>query len=395
MGKSFRVSDVQLTQKCLNQRRGYLMELTIEQALQHALEEHKSGNFQEAESTYREILKVVPTHAGVNHNLGILLVDLHQSNKALPFLQAAVEGNEKEEQYWVSYISALINLDKMDDANELIELGRKTDIFGEKLEALSDRLLSPMQSYAKGKFFQAQDGNFLNFLRALHEDVYEGYFEIGTRHGDSLVFSQSPSIAVDPFFQLNKNPIGNKDFCLMFQETSDSFFENSWPNLSGFKCQLAFIDGMHLFENALKDFINLAKISSENALFLFHDPIPWTFRMATRDYNLAHGEAWTGDVWKLVHILIDVGMKANINLLTSAPSGLLAILNPEEKLIATLEKNYDSICEQWRDVELNQDTLLKFYETGVFVKPEVYLKTLEEASLGRSKVNPPREWVSP
>jgi hypothetical protein len=117
--------------------------------------------------------------------------------------------------------------------------------------------------------------------------------------------------------------------------------------------------------------------------------------MATRDYNLVHGEPWTGDVWKLVHILIDVGMEANINLLTSAPSGLLAILNLDKKLIAELERSYDSICEQWRDVELNQDTLFKFYETGVFVKPEVYLKNLEEASLGTGKVNPPREWVSP
>lgn len=371
------------------------MELTIEQALQHAIEEHKTGNLQKAESTYREILKVVPAHAGVNHNLGIVLVDLHQSDKALPFLQAAVEENEKDEQYWVSYISALINLDKINDANELIELARKTDFFGEKFETVSDRLLSPMQSHAKGKFFQAQDGNYLNFLRALHENVYEGYFEIGTRYGDSLAFSQSPSIAIDPFFQLNKNPIGNKDFCLMFQETSDSFFKNSWSNLSGFKCQLAFIDGMHLFEYALKDLINLAKISSKTALFLLHDPIPWTFRMATRDYNSVRGESWTGDVWKLVHILIDAGMKANISLLTSAPSGLLAVLNPDKKSIATLEKNYDRICEQWRDVELNEDTLLKFYETGVFVKPEVYLKTLEESSFGSGKANLSREWVSP
>ena len=371
------------------------MGLTVERALREAIEEHKKGNLLKAESMYRQILKVAPADTNANHNLGVLLADLHQSVEALPFLQTAFEGNRGVEQFWVSYINALINLDKLDIASGLIELARKRGFSGDKFDVLSERMLSPLLSYSKGKFFKAQDGTYLNFLRAVHKNLYEGYFEIGTRNGDSLALSQSPSIAVDPFFQLKKNPIGNKDFCLMFQETSDSFFENSWPKFSGFKCQLAFIDGMHLFEYALKDFINLAKISSEKSLFLFHDPIPWTFRMATRNNNnLTRNEAWTGDIWKLVHILIDAGMKHNISLLSSAPSGLLAVLNPDNKIITTLEKDYDKICVHWRDVELNKDNLLKFYETGVFVKPEVYLQHLDEISFGNGKANIAREWVS-
>jgi len=363
--------------------------------MQQAVAEHQKGNLREAERVYREVLKVVPAHVDANHNLGILLVDFHQSNNALPFLKTALEGNKKVEQFWVSYINALINLDKLDIASEFIGVARKAGFSGEKFDFLSERTLSPVLLNAKGKFFQAQDGYYFSFLRALHENVYEGYFEIGTRSGDSLVLSQSPSIAIDPFFQLENNPIGNKEFCLMFQETSDSFFENRMPKLLGLKCQLAFIDGMHLFEYALKDFINLAKISSEEALFLFHDPIPWTFKMATRNNKtLERNEAWTGDIWKLVHILIDAGMKDNINLISSAPSGLLAVLNPDKKIIAKLEKNYDKICAQWLEVELNEDNLLNFYETGVFVKPEVYLRSLEEISFGGRVGNISREWVS-
>jgi tetratricopeptide (TPR) repeat protein len=370
-------------------------ETTIEQAMQQAMAEHNKGNLQNAESEYRQVLKVVPAHADANHNLGILLVALHQSNNALQFLHTALQGDEKVEQFWLSYINALINLDKLDIANEFIEAASKAGFSGPEFVYSSERILSPAALRAKGKFFKANDGNYLDFLRALHRNVYEGYFEIGTRTGDSLVLSQSPSIAIDPFFQLNENPIGNKDFCLMFQETSDSFFENRLPKLSGLKCQLAFIDGMHLFEYALKDFINLAKISSEKALFLFHDPIPWTFKMATRNNEaLERNEAWTGDIWKLVHILIDAGMKDNINLLSSAPSGLLAVLNPDKKIIAKLEKNYDKICAQWLDVELNENNLLKFYETGVFVKPEVYLQSLEQISFGNRKANISKEWIS-
>jgi hypothetical protein len=371
------------------------MELTIEQAMKQAVADHKKGNLENAKSVYSQVLKVMPSHADANHNLGILLVDLHQSRNALPFLQTAVSENKKVEQFWVSFINALINVDKLDDANKFIRLARKAGFSGGKFDSLSERMLSPVLLHSKGNFFRAQDGNYLSFLRALHENVYEGYFEIGTRTGASLILSQSPSIAVDPFFQLENDPIGNKDFCLMFQETSDSFFENRLPKLSGLRCQLAFIDGMHLFENALKDFINLAKISSEKALFLFHDPIPWTFKMATRNNEaLERNEAWTGDIWKLVHIFLDVGMKDNINLLSSAPSGLLAVLNPDEKIVSTLEKNYDKICSQWLDVELNKDNLKRFYETDIFVKPEVYLQSLEKSYFGNSKVDVFREWVS-
>ena len=371
------------------------MELTIEQALQKGVAAHNKGKFEDAERLYRSILQTKPTHTDANHNLGILLVDHHQSNNALPFLMAALERNSKVEQFWLSCINALINLDKLDSATKSIEMAKKAGFSSEKLEILSERTLSPTLLNNKGKFFQARDGNYLNFLKVLHKNVYEGYFEIGTRTGDSLVFSQSPSIAIDPFFQLKKNPIGKKDFCLMFQETSDSFFKNRLPKLPGLKCQLAFIDGMHLFEYALRDFINLAKISSKEALFLFHDAIPWTFKMATRNNKtLERNEAWTGDIWKLVPILIDAGMKDNINLLSSAPSGLLAVLNPDKKIMTKLEENYDKICAQWLDVELSQENLLDFYESGVFVKPEVYLRSLEEISFGDRVRNISREWVS-
>ena len=94
--------------------------------------------------------------------------------------------------------------------------------------------------------------NYYDFLRVLHKKKYNVYFEIGSRTGDSLCLSQSPSIAIDPYYELKKNPIGKKDFCLLFQETSDSFFKNTLSKIKNFKCEFGFIDGMHLFENVLK-----------------------------------------------------------------------------------------------------------------------------------------------
>jgi len=377
------------------------MELTIEQALKQANEVLKKDNLEEAERLYRIILKVSPKNVYANHNLATTLVKLYQSKNALPFFMTAIEENKTIKQFWASYIDALICLDELDKAKEIIELTRKEGWSDDIFTSLSQRLLSPVLLYSKRKMFKAADGHYLGFLRALHKRVYEGYFEIGVCGGSSLALSQSPSVAIDPFIRLTKDPIGKKEFCLIYQETSDSFFENRMPKLSGLKCQLAFIDGLHLFENALKDFINLAKISSKKALFLFHDPIPWTFKMTSRNYmknelHLGTSKAWTGDIWKLVHIFIDAGMKNNLSLLSSAPSGILAVLNPDKEIITKLEQDYDKICAKWLNVELNEENILNFYEIAIdiLIKPEKYLRSLEQMSLGNEVVNISKESFS-
>ena len=52
------------------------MELSLEQALQKGIEAHQAGQIQEADYCYREILKTHPTHPEVNHNMGVLSVEL-------------------------------------------------------------------------------------------------------------------------------------------------------------------------------------------------------------------------------------------------------------------------------------------------------------------------------
>ena len=86
-------------------------------------------------------------------------------------------------------------------------------------------------------------------------------------------------------------------------------------------------------------------------------------------------------------------MKDSIRLLTSAPTGLLAVLNPCKEMILKLEENYKEICDQWTNVELDDTQLFKFYDTGVFSKPEIFLRYLENISFG-TKASITREWVS-
>ena len=84
------------------------MELTIEQALQRGVAAHKEGKLQDAERLYRAILQSQPKHPDANHNLGVLTVFLNKADAALQLFKTALEANPKIEQFWLSYIDALI-----------------------------------------------------------------------------------------------------------------------------------------------------------------------------------------------------------------------------------------------------------------------------------------------
>ena len=92
------------------------MELTLNQALQKGVEAHRAGKVQEADQYYTAILKANPKHPDANHNMGVLAVGVGKVEEALPFFKTALEANSSIAQYWLSYVDALIKLDRMTDA---------------------------------------------------------------------------------------------------------------------------------------------------------------------------------------------------------------------------------------------------------------------------------------
>ena len=69
------------------------MELTLDQALQKAVEAHKVGQVQEAERLYTAILQAQPKHPDANHNMGVIAVSVGKVQEALPFFKTALEAN--------------------------------------------------------------------------------------------------------------------------------------------------------------------------------------------------------------------------------------------------------------------------------------------------------------
>ena len=94
--------------------------LTTEQALQKGVAAHREGKLQDAERLYRAILQSQPAHPDANHNLGVIAVSVNKADAALPLFKTALEANPKIEQFWLSYIDALIKTEKFDDARRVL-----------------------------------------------------------------------------------------------------------------------------------------------------------------------------------------------------------------------------------------------------------------------------------
>ena len=121
------------------------MKLTIEQALQQGVAAHKEGKLQEAERLYRAILQSQPAHPDANHNLAVLAVSVNKADAALPLFKTALEANPKIEQFWLSYIDALVKKKQFDNAKQVIEQAKTQGVAEEKLNVLETQLIPKAQ----------------------------------------------------------------------------------------------------------------------------------------------------------------------------------------------------------------------------------------------------------
>ena len=117
------------------------MKLTIEQALQQGVAAHKEGKLQEAERLYRSIIQSQPLHPDANHNLGILAVSVNKVDAALPLFKIALEANPKIEQFWLSYIDALIKGKQFDNAKQVLEQAKKQGVDSDRLNSFEETLM--------------------------------------------------------------------------------------------------------------------------------------------------------------------------------------------------------------------------------------------------------------
>lgn len=165
--------------------------------------------------------------------------------------------------------------------------------------------------------------NYLKALSIIHRILKPNfYIEIGCREGRSLSIANCRSLAIDPEFEIRS---GLSAPTQIFAQKSDDFFNRSdlWQILRE-RPDLSFIDGMHLVEYVLRDFINLEKCSKSSSVILIDDVLPrkieWTKRI--RD-----SQCWTGDVYRVIAILRQYRPDLEINIFDIDQKGLAVISN--------------------------------------------------------------------
>jgi len=118
------------------------MEQTIGQLLRQGVAAHKNGKLQDAERIYRAILLAHPVHPDANHNLGVIAVSVNRVDMALPLFKTALETNPEVEQFWLSYIDALLKEQRFETCKQIIEQATQQGVDAIKLNPFESQLLA-------------------------------------------------------------------------------------------------------------------------------------------------------------------------------------------------------------------------------------------------------------
>lgn len=214
---------------------------------------------------------------------------------------------------------------------------------------------------------QPDGQNYLEVLEALHDVLEpEWYLEVGTQRGTSLCLANCNAIAIDPQFMLNTEVVLQKPSLHFLQLPSDDAFASEFFSKMKPRIDFAFLDGMHLFEYILRDFVNTERNANKSGVIAIHDCIPFNRTMAKRTWDKSETRQWTGDVWKIIPVLRALRPDLKLQVLDCAPTGLLLIsdLDPGND---TLAKSLDKVIADNIEVDIDVFGINAFLESTATV----------------------------
>jgi SAM-dependent methyltransferase len=200
----------------------------------------------------------------------------------------------------------------------------------------------PEVERSKGRLGEVQ------VLRRLHDALEpRAYLEIGVKNGDTLALAACPATGIGP------SPVPNRPLApghSIFEMSSDEFFDRRAAQaLAGQDLDLVLIDGMPLFEFALRDFMHAERLANRRTVVAITRIYPNHPRQASR---IRETGLWAGDVWKLHQCLRSHRPDLALTALDVSPAGMLLV----SKLDAdntVLWDGYNPLVRKYRDRELS------------------------------------------
>jgi Methyltransferase domain len=200
------------------------------------------------------------------------------------------------------------------------------------------------------------------------------YLEIGVKKGKLFLnIKARKKLAVDPVLKISatrklKHCLRNISniFNEYYEMTSDHFFDTRASRLAGLNnIDVAFIDGLHTYQQSLADVENCLKNLSKSGVILMHDCSPQSDIQACPANSREHADdispdgktaGWSGDVWKTI-----------VNLRSNRPDLNIFVLNCDHgigvitygKPHKILELNEEKIAAMsYQDLAENREELI-------------------------------------
>lgn len=136
------------------------------------------------------------------------------------------------------------------------------------------------------------------------------YLEIGVKRGAAFrKITADEKIAVDPAFRLatrtRQSAEAKARATHYFEATSDDFFASEAAFLEECGIDVALIDGLHTYDQVLRDIENTLRYLRDDGVIVLHDCNPATASIgfSAADYVARHRWwqlLWSGDVWKAI-----------------------------------------------------------------------------------------------
>lgn len=296
-----------------------------------AREHLQNGRPTQAIDAANAALALAPQHVEALYLRGTACLEAGNAVRALPDLKRAAELAPLEPRYQYNLAVAHWHLG---DAAATVALCRQ---------------IVARQDFPQAHVFLAnielQGELYLDVLSRAHKHLRPAaYLEIGVATGSSISRANPETIAlgVDPSPEL-EGPLGPLQ--RVFAETSDDFFarHDIIAELGGRRVEMAFIDGMHHFDFALRDLANIERLSRPDTVVFIHDCWPLDRKTAERE-RCTH--FWSGDVWRLIVLLKKYRPDLGVHTIGAPPTGLGMVLNldPDSRLLAG---NHDRLVEEY------------------------------------------------
>lgn len=203
----------------------------------------------------------------------------------------------------------------------------------------------------------------------------QSYLEIGVATGNTFLnVTVARKHAVDPRFRLDTEAAKSEHVCFFEMPSNEFFLHHAEPET---RYDIIFLDGLHTFEQTLRDFCATMRHCHDNTIWVIDDVFPSDMFSAlrnegdTRKYRQLHGQEsvdWHGDVFKVMFAIHDFFV--NFTYKTINTDG-----NPQSVLVRRSRDSFKPFCD---DLErISRMDYCAFYENQHILNVDSEASVLE------------------